>query len=260
MPLTHSYQTVLPAELLQKYSFAETRNAAQVISAACPNEWNEVLNFLEDFQLKTDILMHPGGRKSKVAENLGTYFHSRGWEETRVDSEVIVFRVPKETGKKTPVKLDEKFPTTAQRLKVQEKYPYIQLRSTFQEGYLIDALKGKLAVDIEWNAKDGNLDRDIAAYRAWYDFEEIVGAIMITKDMDRCRKLVNRIWNDYLQSLPEKMRQGLKIPVDLGTSTTTSIEKAKERIKRGDAGGCPVLIIGITDSCWDQAPYSPQTM
>lgn len=258
MPLTNSFQTVLPARLLEKYSFAETRNAAQVISAACPNEWLEVISFLENFQLRTSSLMFPGGRKSKVVEDLENFFYSNGWEETRVDSEQIVFRVPKETGKKFPIKLDgngSKFQSTEQRLKVQNQYPYVQVRTTFQEGYLIDALKGKLAVDIEWNAKDGNLDRDIAAYRAWYEFEEIAGAILITKDLERCRKLVKGIWEDYLKTVPPKKRADLSIPVDLGTSTTTSIEKAKDRIKRGDAGGCPVLIIGITDACWDKKPY-----
>ena len=258
MPLTESYKSVLSPILLQKYSFAETRNAAQVISAACPNEWAEVLNFLDDYQLRTESLMKPGGRKSKVVEDLESFFYDNGWKETRVDSELLVFRVPKETGKMFPIKLGGKgstFQTTEQRLKVSDSHPYVQVRSTFQEGYLIDALKGKLAVDIEWNAKDGNLDRDIAAYRAWYDFEEIAGAILITKDWERCKKLVNDIWSDYLQTIPPERRDKLPIPVDLGTSTTTSIEKAKERIKRGDAGGCPVLVIGITENCWDKVPY-----
>ena len=260
MPLTYSYKSVLSKQLLSKYSFAETRNAAHVLSAACPNEWAEVVNFLKDYQLRTASLMHPGGRKSKVVEDLESFFYSNGWEETRVDSELVVFRVPKRTGKSTPIKLDgekSKFKTLEQRLKVRESYPNVQVRSTFQEGYLIDALKGNLAVDIEWNAKDGNLDRDIAAYRAWYDFEEIVGAVLITKDQESCKALIAKIWDDFLSTLPEDQRDKVKLPVDLGTSTTTSIEKAQERIKRGDAGGCPVLVVGITEACWDKRPYIP---
>ena len=105
----------------------------------------------------------------------------------------------------------------------------------------MDCLKGRVAIDIEWNAKDGNLDRDLSAYRAWYDFGLIDGAILITKDITECRKLIHDLWQDYLctNNLPKNTLP----PVDLKTSTTTSSDKAVERIKRGDAGGCPVLIV-----------------
>ena len=118
-------------------------------------------------------------------------------------------------------------------------------------------LKGRLAIDIEWNAKDGNLDRDLSAYRAWYELSVIDAAILITKEQESCQRLVNDIWARYTGENPEM--KGKKPPVDLKTSTTTNLEKAVERIKRGDAGGCPVLIVAITDKTWDQTPYSVLT-
>ena len=36
----------------------------------------------------------------------------------------------------------------------------------------------------------------------------------------------------------------------LGTTTTTNMVKLEPRITRGDAGGCPILAIGITKSTW----------
>lgn len=48
--------------------------------------------------------------------------------------------------------------------------------------YWVDNRKGRVLVDVEWNAKDGNLDRDLAAYRAWYEDGLIDGAVIITKD------------------------------------------------------------------------------
>lgn len=117
---------------------------------------------------------------------------------------------------------------------------------------MIDALKGRLAVDIEWNAKDGNLDRDILAYRAWYDLGIIDGAVLITKELSSCKELAKTIWTQFTEQ--NSQYSSLKQPVDLKTSTTTSIEKATERIMRGDAGGCPVLLVGITDKCTDNVP------
>lgn len=55
----------------------------------------------------------------------------------------------------------------------------IRESAVFNEGYKVDNVKGRMALDIEWNAKDGNLDRDIGAYRALYDAGLIDGAVVI---------------------------------------------------------------------------------
>jgi hypothetical protein len=44
-----------------------------------------------------------------------------------------------------------------------------RLAEVYQEGYLVDNFKGRVALDVERNAKDGNLDRDLSAYRAWHE-------------------------------------------------------------------------------------------
>jgi hypothetical protein len=36
----------------------------------------------------------------------------------------------------------------------------------------------------------------------------------------------------------------------LGTVTTTNIEKLRDRMVRGDSGGCPLLAVGITKATW----------
>ena len=49
------------------------------------------------------------------------------------------------------------------------------------EGYKVDNFKGRVALDLEWNAKDGNLDRDIGAYRALYDAGFIDVGVIVTR-------------------------------------------------------------------------------
>lgn len=250
MDLTKSYEKVFPQSILAKYVFAEVRNASSVLASSCPLEWQEVVSYLDQFVLRTEDLMIPGGSKSKVVEYLEKLFYTNGWTETRVDTEQIVYKVPKVTKQKEPIKLNKL--NFADRISISTKRPYIETTNVFQEGYLIDALKGRLAVDIEWNAKDGNLDRDILAYRAWYDLGIIDGAVLITKELSSCKELAKTIWTQFTEQ--NSQYSSLKQPVDLKTSTTTSIEKATERIMRGDAGGCPVLLVGITDKCTDNVP------
>lgn len=250
MNLTESFLTVVPEKIRYRYGFAEVRNAAAVIASSCPNEWSNVLDYLDVFELKTELLMTKGGNKSQVVEYLESFFYGDGWKETRIDTEHIIYCVQNpESGKgRMPSNLKLGAKTLQERI----VSPFFN-SNVFQEGYKVDALKGRLAVDIEWNAKDGNLDRDISAYRAWYELGVIDAAILITKEQVSCQKLVSDLWEDHLKRNPEK--KGLLPPVDLKTTTTTNLEKAMERIKRGDGGGCPILLIALTKDTWDGQSY-----
>lgn len=272
MQLTTSYQNTSLLNLQSKFCFFEVRDASAVLSASCSKEWDEFVEILEKFTFSGDVLLAKGGNKSALVSELESLFYKKGWMETRVDSEQILYELPKTgrlSGEKNKIlKIsgkNKKFPITGKTSSLQtierinlltKKFPEARITSTYQEGYQVDCLKGRVAIDIEWNAKDGNLDRDLSAYRAWYDFGLIDGAILITKDITECRKLIHDLWQDYLctNNLPKNTLP----PVDLKTSTTTSSDKAVERIKRGDAGGCPVLIVGIQRGCWDGSPYSPK--
>jgi hypothetical protein len=89
-------------------------------------------------------------------------------------------------------------------------------------------------LDVEWNAKDGNLDRDVAAYRSLHDLAIIDVAVMVTRTRDDLRELGARLGR----------------PGFLSTTTTTNLAKLQHRLARGDAGGCPVLAVAITARCF----------
>jgi hypothetical protein len=103
--------------------------------------------------------------------------------------------------------------------------------------YLVDNLKGRIALDVEWHAKDGNLDRDVAAYRSLYDAGIIDGAVMITMNRTEMRAWAVEFVGDPLPN----GRPNTKFQ----TSTTTNLEKVLPRLTRGDGGGCPILIIAV---------------
>ncbi|WP_307781205.1 BglII/BstYI family type II restriction endonuclease [Rhabdothermincola sediminis] len=104
----------------------------------------------------------------------------------------------------------------------------------YNEGYKVDNVKGRVALDVEWNAKDGNLDRDLGAYRALYTAGIIDGAAIITRTQDDLRKLA--------------IQMGAE--TKFGTTTTTNLTKLEPRLTRGDGGGCPVLAIAISARCF----------
>jgi len=121
--------------------------------------------------------------------------------------------------------------------------PRVIESEVFNEGYKVDNVKGRIALDVEWNAKDGNLDRDIGAYRALYDAGLIDGAVLVTRTQDDLRRLAQGLALAAGQAEEEARRR-------LGTTTTTNLGKLEPRMTRGDAGGCPVLAVAISAHCW----------
>lgn len=127
----------------------------------------------------------------------------------------------------------------------------------YQTGYLVDNFKNRIVLDVEWNAKDGNLDRDLASYRSWYEAGVISAGVIITKDRLSLLRLARRLWADYLATLPADQRdqRAQRIPIDLTTSTVTAFDKAQMRMRRGVMGTCPVLVVAASEATWNGKPY-----
>jgi hypothetical protein len=109
------------------------------------------------------------------------------------------------------------------------------------ETHKVDNFKNRVALEVEWNAKDGNLDRDLSAFRALYDAGIIDAAAIITRHHTSIKHSAN-----FLAHALNRVNYTNGTEVErFNTSTTTNIEKLRWRLARGDAGGCPVLAIGI---------------
>lgn len=92
----------------------------------------------------------------------------------------------------------------------------------------IDCYKNHIGVEIEWNNKDPFYDRDLNNFRLLFELKTISVGVIIT----RCTNL-------------QEIFDGLGKGASYGSSTT-HMSKLLPRIKGGGAGGCPVLVFGIT--------------
>ena len=160
--LTRSYERVFPAGTLARYDLRETRNAAAIVASSNPAVWADVLAVLDEFRLEAADITEPGGNKSRVASRLDEAFRLKGWREARYDTRIVsVLRI---------------FPYRA----AGERAAVERVFDVLNEGYKVDNVKDRIALDVEWNAKDGNLDRDVGAYRALYDAAIIDAAVIVT--------------------------------------------------------------------------------
>lgn len=228
---TYDDPKVLPPEARNHWVFMETNSASAVMQAVCPQEWADIIDVLSSYRLDPKYWLKAGGNRGDIAAQIDAEFHSRGWRETRLDLETrgILFS-------KNNKKIGE-------------------LPPSYQEGYLVDNFKNRVVLDVEWNAKDGNLDRDLAAYRSWFEAGLISAGVIITKDRISLLNLAKRIWQEYQETLDGALRNN-KLPIDLTTSTVTAFDKAQIRVRRGVMGSCPVLIIAANESTWNGNPYS----
>lgn len=220
MDLTHSHTRVFAAETLARYTWLETRNAAAVLVASNPVQHGEIAEVLDEFSVYDADILVAGGNRGPIAIRLDAAFAVRGWDAVRVNTSSTL--VGEKKSKLTSRTYEERFLE----------------RTVSSEGFEVDNFKGRVALDVEWNAKDGNLDRDVNAYRALYDLGLIDVGVIITRDHEGIRQLSGK----DLGSEDAHRR--------LGTTTTTTMNKLQSRLSRGDAGGCPVLAIGITRATW----------
>lgn len=240
MQETKTYEEILPPTILSRYGLMETGSAARIIAAICPDELADIVEVLNGFSLTSQLLLSPGGNRGPVPTILDSRFASRGWIEARVDTETKVYV----------------FPGHNARISAEDNPALYEdnLASRFyQRGYSVDNFKGRIALDVEWNPKDGNLDRDFAAYRAWFDTGVIAAAVLIVRMQDATKNLANIVWDRYVLDHPEFAEE--RQLVTYGTTTTANFEKARQRILRGDLGTCPILVFGVSERTWDGQPW-----
>lgn len=220
MDFTASHERIINADLQARYRFVEVRNAAAIFFATNPDEFEEFETALGAFDLLPDDLILPGGQETQLARRFNTNFRSLGWREARVDTEIdLQLRI-------MPYAPDGETEAAVTSTKVANK------------GYKVDNFKTRVALDLEWNAKDGNLDRDIGAYRALYDAGLIDLGVIVTRTTDDLRALGYQLRIAYGMSEADSKKV-------LGTTTTTNLDKLIPRLTRGDGGGCPILVAAI---------------
>ncbi len=93
----------------------------------------------------------------------------------------------------------------------------------------IDYIKGRIAFDLEWNSKDQTFDRDLYALRAFYDYDKISVSVLVTRSTEL---------NTLFKRLGILKKYG---------ASTTHMGKLLPRLHAGRSGGCPVLVLGMTE-------------
>lgn len=239
MDLTDSWRVELPSSLTGRYDVIETRNAAAMFKASNPELLIEMATVLDGFHFDVERIVRGGGSKHFISAELDEAFRVLGWREAKFRQKLT-----------TELVLNPYRPAG-------EKQKDIQVSESDYEGHQIDNVKGRVGLDVEWNPKDGNLDRDFSNFRNLYEAGVLDLGVLVVRREEGMRELwINTIarakaLHDMTFVSDEWAKRLEKTPMNpLGTSTTSTFEKLVTRIKRGDGGGCPILAIAITTRCY----------
>jgi hypothetical protein len=205
--------TIKASDALQKiciiYEYVDFRHATDILVTSFPNETLEICDALSTFRISESDIKAPGGNESPIPKKISELLRPLGWREVRLVAKQLVGEIKGEE------------------------------REVSVETHKIDYVKGRVAFDLEWNAKDQTFDRDLYAFRTFFEFNRISVGILVTRSDEL---------DDYFKNLGEyKDRYGTlrEYKAKYGASTT-HMGKLRPRLDSGRAGGCPILALGIT--------------
>lgn len=185
----------IPDDISDLYEIYDFKHAAAILATEFKEEFQEVCSALRDFRFTEEDIVISGGNESNIPKRFSNILRPMGWKEKQLNAKMLI---------------DDEV--------------------ICHDTHKVDYIKGRVAFDLEWNSKDQTFDRDLYAFKAFYEYDKISVSILVT----RSNKL-----DAYFTSL------GKEIKNKYGASTT-HIGKLLPRLKAGRNGGCPVLVFGIT--------------
>jgi len=223
------------SRVLDLYDVYSYRHAAAIMKTSFPNELKEIENALLNFQITLRDIAMPGGNESVIPKQFSSALRPHNWYETRVQGDLVI-RVHEQSEEVLPNGKLKKY-------KIPQK-PEITVEN-YIDGHKIDYVKGRVALDMEWNSKDQTYDRDLYAFRMFHE----CGIISVASLITRSEKL-----NPVFDVTPLLKKDGTadlnkdgspKFCKQKYGASTTWMGKLLYRLNAGRHGGCPVLVFGI---------------
>jgi hypothetical protein len=135
-----------PSHFRDKYYIGEWRHALAIMKGEFAEQFDDMCQMLDSFELRKSSIVRGGGGKSKVSGFLDNSLYRLGWAEKSFDTSILIDGVKHDT------------PT-----------------------HKIDCVKDRIALDIEWNNKTEFYDRDLNNFRLLHNLDAISVGVIVTR-------------------------------------------------------------------------------
>ncbi len=186
------------------YECCDHQHCLAILILDYPELFNEICDVLLAFRFTDEQVKAPGGNESQLPKTFSDILRPLGWREQQLTAKLVV---------------DEKTVST--------------------DTHKVDYIKDEVAFDLEWNSKGQTFDRDLYAFRAFFEYRKISVAVLVTRsnDLDDYFKKLGKYTDKHGIQREYKSKYG---------ASTTHMNKLLPRLRAGRSGGCPVLAMGIT--------------
>lgn len=199
-----SWKDYIPEDVQRLYEIHDYRHAAAILANEFPEEFSEICSALKEFRFSVMDITTAGGNESAIPKRVSGLLRPKGWIESKL---------------KASLRVDDE--------EIQH------------DTHKVDYLKGRVAFDLEWNSKDQTFDRDLFAFKTFFDYNKISVGVLLTRSNELDPFFAN------LGSYAGSGGQVREYKSKYGASTT-HMGKLLPRLRAGRNGGCPVLVFGIT--------------
>lgn len=198
------WQDYIPRVISALYEVHDFHHAAAILAKEFPTEFGDLCGALTKFRLTHEDILEAGGNESRIPKKLSDVLRPLGWVPEKLTATLTV---------------DDK--------------------AIKSDTHVVDFLKGRVAFDVEWNSKDQTFDRDLYAFRSFFEYGRISVGVLLTRSTS-----LDGVF-DQLGSVVDRYGTKRMVKAKYGASTT-HMGKLLPRLQSGRNGGCPVLALGIT--------------
>ena len=138
---------LFPKDILKLYTVFDYRHAAAILATEFKSEFEEICQALRTFRFTDEQVKAAGGNESAIPKTFSSILRPMKWKEGQLNVRLMV---------------DDEVASAAT--------------------HKIDYLKNRIAFDLEWNSKDQTFDRDLTAFRAFFDYGRVSVGVLVTRN------------------------------------------------------------------------------
>lgn len=152
------WEDYIPQDIKRSYEIHDFKHAAAILAKEFPEAFDEICQALRKFRFTVEDVITPGGSESQIPKRFSAILRPLGWKEEQLTAKVIVSD-----------------------------------QEVSHDTHKVDYIKGRIALDLEWNSKDQTYDRALDALKGFFRYGRISAAILIVRTLAINRRLLERL-------------------------------------------------------------------
>ena len=85
-----AWMNLIPGSVAGKYEFYNFNSALEILTQSYPEEFAELVQTLEQFEIRLDDILEKGGNESNIPKKLSELLRPLEWREMEISGDLVV--------------------------------------------------------------------------------------------------------------------------------------------------------------------------